>query len=112
MATHVEIDVDLDEEAIQFELPLTPEVQEDMKARLRPVVTVAQATAPVDTGEYRSKIHLVEEPDGDGTNHVDADAEHSIYVEHGTTQRDRNGHAIHRPHYTLSHALDAAGGDH
>jgi hypothetical protein len=112
MATRVDIDVELDLEAIEFELPLNDEVQADLKARLRPVVTVAQATAPVLTGFYRSQIHLVEEPDGDGTNHVDADADYSIYVEHGTTQRDRNGHAIHRPHYTLSHALDAAGGDH
>lgn len=112
MATHVEIDVEVDEEAIEFELPLDDEVQEDMRARLRPVVTVAQATAPVDTGEYRSKIHLVEEPDGDGTNHVDADAEHSIYVEYGTRQTDRTGRRIHLPHHTLGHALDAAGGDH
>jgi hypothetical protein len=76
------------------------------------VEEIAKATAPVYTGEYRDKIHVVEEPDADGTRHVDADAAHSIYVEHGTRQTDRHGRAIHRPHYTLSHALDAAGGDH
>ncbi|MDX3127291.1 HK97 gp10 family phage protein [Streptomyces scabiei] len=112
MATEVSIDVELDLEAIEFELPLDPEVQADFKDRMKRVEEIAKATAPVDTGEFRDKIHAVEEPDADGTRHVDADAEHSIYVEHGTTQRDRNGHAIHRPHYTLSHALDAAGGDH
>lgn len=112
MATEVSITVEPDYEAIEFELPLTPEVQADLKARMKRVEEIAKATAPVYTGEYRDKIHAVEEPDRDGTRHVDADADHSYYVEHGTTQRDRNGHAIHRPHYTLSHALDAAGGDH
>ncbi|HLU97788.1 MAG TPA: HK97 gp10 family phage protein [Thermobifida alba] len=112
MATRVDIDVELDAEAIEFELPLIDEVQDDLTARMKRVESVAIATAPVYTGEYRDKIHIVDEPDADGTRHVDADADHSYYVEHGTTQRDRNGRAIHRPHYTLSHALDAAGGDH
>jgi len=112
MATLVGIDVEPDYEAIEFELPLDPEVQEDLTARMKRVEAVAIATAPVDTGEFRDNIHIVKEPDADGTRHVDADADHSIYVEHGTTQRDRHGHAIHRPHYTLGHALDAAGGDH
>lgn len=112
MATQVAIDVEIDEEAIQFELPLVAEVQDDFTDRMKRVESVAIATAPVDTGEFRDNIHIVDRPDDDGTRHVDADAEHSIYVEHGTTQRDRNGHAIHRPHYTLGHALDAAGGDH
>lgn len=112
MATRVEITVDIDEEAIHFELPLDPQVQDDFTTRMKRVESVAIATAPVDTGEFRDKIHIVDEPDPDGTRHVDADAEHSIYVEHGTTQRDRNGHAIHRPHFTMIHALDAAGGDH
>lgn len=112
MATRVEIDVDVDEEAIRFELPLDPQVQDDFTTRMKRVEAVAVATAPVDTGEFRDNIHIVDEPDADGTRHVDADAEHSYYVEHGTTQRDRHGRAIHRPHYTMSHALDAAGGDH
>lgn len=112
MATLVEIQVDIDEEAIEFELPLDPQVQDDFTTRMKRVEAVAIVTAPVDTGEFRDKIHIVDEPDPDGTRHVDADADHSIYVEHGTTQRDRNGHAIHRPHFTLGHALDAAGGDH
>ncbi|MFB7707885.1 HK97 gp10 family phage protein [Streptomyces sp. NPDC056105] len=112
MATEVQIEVDIDEEAIQFELPLDDGVQADLKARMDQVVAVAKATAPVLTGAYKESIHRVEEPDDDGTVHVEAGVHYAIYVEHGTTQTDRNGHAIHRPHYTLSHALDAAGGDH
>ncbi|MFM9616857.1 HK97 gp10 family phage protein [Streptomyces turgidiscabies] len=112
MATLVSIDVEIDEEAIQFELPLTDEVQADFRGRMDRVVAVGQATAPVLSGDYKASIHRLEEVDDDGTNHVDADINYAIYVEHGTTQRDRNGHAIHRPHYTLGHALDASGGDH
>jgi hypothetical protein len=112
MATLVEIDVEIDNDAIEFELPLDDDVQADLRARMDRVVVVAKATAPVLSGDFKESIHRVEEVDDDGTNHVDADVDYAIYVEHGTTQRDRNGHAIHRPHYTLSHALDAAGGDH
>ncbi|MFJ6566642.1 HK97 gp10 family phage protein [Streptomyces sp. NPDC091292] len=111
MATRVEIRADVDEEAVRS-LAVSDEVQADMRQRLDRVVEVAQATAPVDTGEYRSKIHRVGGHDNDGTNHVDADAEHSIYVEYGTRQTDRHGRRIHLPHHTLGHALDAAGGDH
>ncbi|WP_416476943.1 HK97 gp10 family phage protein [Streptomyces sp. LKA04] len=112
MATRVEVAVEVDDEAIEFDLPLDDAVQADFTARMKRVESVAVATAPVYTGEFRDNIHIVEQPDPDGTRHVDADAAHSYYVEHGTTQRDRHGRAIHRPHYTLGHALDAAGGDH
>lgn len=112
MATQVEVFVDIDEEAIHFDLPLDDGVQADMRARMDQVVVVAQATAPVLTGDYKKSIHRVKQADDDGTNHVDAAIHYAIYVEHGTTQRDRHGRAIHRPHYTLGHALDAAGGDH
>ncbi|MFI9598933.1 HK97 gp10 family phage protein [Streptomyces sp. NPDC052043] len=111
MATRVSIDVDLDEEAIR-DLAVSGEVQADMRQRMDRVVQVAQETAPVDTGEYRSKIRRMDGHDADGTNHVDAAADHSIYVEYGTRQTDRHGRPIHRPHHTLGHALDAAGGDH
>ncbi|MET8113813.1 HK97 gp10 family phage protein [Streptomyces prasinus] len=112
MATQVEIDVEPDSEAIEFDLPRDDGVQADMRQRMDAVVAVAKATAPVLTGAYQESIHRLAEVDGDGTNHVDAAVDYAYYVEHGTTQRDRNGRAIHRPHYTLSHALDAAGGDH
>jgi hypothetical protein len=111
MSTEVTITVELDEAAIA-RLPLTREVQDDLQSRMDRVVAIAQATAPVLTGRYMESIHRVEEPDADGTVHVDASVDYAIYVEHGTRQVDRNGHSIHRPHYTLSHALDAAGGDH
>jgi len=106
-----DIRIDLDEDAIAG-LVLHPDVQADLGERMGRVVGVAQLTAPVDTGEFRSKIHVVERPDPDGTRHVDADADHSIYVELGTRQTDRYGRRIHLPHHTLGNALDAAGGDH
>lgn len=103
--------IEVDEEAIA-KLPLIFEVQEDFRGRMKKVEEVAVATAPVYTGEFQKSIHLVEQPDADGTWHVDADAPHAYFVEHGTRQTDRNGQSIHPPRYTLSHALDAAGGDH
>lgn len=93
-------------------LALLPEVQEDMRARTDRVVQVAKVTAPVDTGLYRDTIHRVEQPDSDGTNHVDAPVHYAIYVELGTRQTDRTGRLIHLPNHTLGNALDAAGGDH
>lgn len=87
-------------------------VQADLGDRMKRAEAVAKATAPVDTGEYQSKIHVVEQPDLDGARHMDADAEHSIYVELGTRQTDRNGRRIHLPNHTLGNSLDATGGDH
>ncbi|MYR36369.1 HK97 gp10 family phage protein [Streptomyces sp. SID4944] len=87
-------------------------VQADLGDRMKRAEVVAKATAPVDTGEYRSKIHVVEQADPDGTRHMDADADHSIYVELGTRQTDRNGRRIHLPNHTLGNSLDATGGDH
>ncbi len=105
------IRIDLDEDAIAG-LALHPDVQEDFRGRMKRVEEVAIATAPVYSGEFQESIHLVDRPDADGTWHVDADAPHSYFVEHGTRQTDRNGRSIHPPRYTMSHALDAAGGDH
>ncbi|MCX5145086.1 HK97 gp10 family phage protein [Streptomyces sp. NBC_00338] len=104
-------DIDLDEDAIR-DLVFLPEVQADLEGRMDRVVEVGQITAPVLTGDYKKSIHRVKQPGPDGAVHVDASVDYAIYVEHGTTQRDNNGRAIHRPHYTLIHALDAAGGDH
>ena len=111
MSSDVIITVELDEDALHH-LPLSREVQDDLEQRMDRVVDVAKATAPVLTGAYRDSVHRVEEPDPDGTVNVDAAVDYAYFVEHGTRQVDRNGHSIHRPHYTLSHALDAAGGDH
>lgn len=112
MASDVEIEVELDDEAIRFALPLIDEVQADMRLRMDRVVAVGQATAPVLTGAYQESIHRVEEIDDDGTSHVDASVDYAYFVEHGTRQTDRHGRSIHPARHTLSNALDAAGGDH
>ncbi|WP_420032234.1 HK97 gp10 family phage protein [Streptomyces sp. cg28] len=112
MASRVEIDVEIDDEAIQFDLPLVDEVQDDLKGRMDKVVEVAKAIAPVDTGLYRSRISRITEDDPDGVVHVEANTHYAIYVEHGTRQTDRHGRSIHPPRFTLSTALDAASGDH
>lgn len=104
-------EVEINEEAIRG-LALSDEVQADLRARMDKVVDVAKATAPVDTGAYKASIHQVEEPDDDGSRHVDTGVDYAIYVEYGTRVIDRNGRRIHRPHYNLGNALDAAGGDH
>lgn len=111
MSSEVTVTVEIDEEAIAS-LALSRPVQSDLEQRMDRVVQVAQAIAPVDTGRYRSSIHRIPEPDPDGAVSVEANVHYAIYVEHGTRQTDRNGRSIHPPRYTLSTALDAAGGDH
>lgn len=111
MSSEVTIDVEIDEEAIAA-LALSRPVQSDLEQRMDRVVQVAQAIAPVDTGRYKASIHRIPEPGPDGEVSVEANVPYAIYVEYGTRQTDRRGRSIHRPHYTLSHALDAAGGDH
>lgn len=111
MSSQVSIQVDIDDDAIH-NLPHTREVQDDLARRMDAVVQVAQAIAPVDTGRYRASIHRVPEPGPDGEVFVEANVPYAIYVEHGTRQTDRHGRSIHPPRYTLSNALDAAGGDH
>jgi len=111
MTPQVHIEVDVDEDAIA-RLAYSRDVQDDLEGRMDRVVEVAQAIAPVRTGRYQESIHRVEEPGPDGEVFVEANVPYAIYVEHGTRQTDRNGHSIHPPRYTLSTALDAAGGDH
>jgi hypothetical protein len=111
MSSEVSIDVFVDEDALH-DLPHTDVVQHDLAQRMDRVVEVAQSIAPVDTGRYKASIHRVPEPGADGEVFVEANVPYAIYVEHGTRQTDRNGRSIHPPHYTLSTALDAAGGDH
>jgi hypothetical protein len=111
MSSEVHVDVQLDEEAIH-NLRYTRAVQADLEQRMDRVAQVAQAIAPVDTGRYKASIHRVPQPGPDGEVSVEANVPYAIYVEHGTRQTDRNGRAIHPPRYTLSTALDAAGGDH
>ena len=109
--TEVTVDVQLDEDAIH-NLVHSRQVQADLEQRMDAVVQTAQAIAPVDTGRYKASIHRVPQPGPDGEVHVEANVPYAIYVEHGTRQTDRHGRSIHPPRYTLSTALDAAGGDH
>jgi hypothetical protein len=111
MSTEVTVTVELDEDAIH-NLPRSRTVQDDLAQRMDRVVEVAQAIAPVYTGRYKASIHRVPEPGPDGEVYVEASVPYAIYVEHGTRQTDRHGRSIHPPRYTLSTALDAAGGDH
>ncbi|MGV9278056.1 HK97 gp10 family phage protein [Streptomyces griseosporeus] len=111
MSSDIHVEVDVDEEAIA-RLALAREVQADLEARMDRVVQVAQAIAPVRTGRYRASIRRVPGSGPDGEVSVEANVHYAIYVEHGTRQTDRTGRAIHPPRYTLSTALDAAGGDH
>lgn len=104
------MDVILDQRAIDA-LALDAQVQQDLRRRADRVVAQAKATAPVDTGAYRASIRRLDLPDADGAVTVTSDLPYAIYVEHGTRQTDRNGRAIHRPHFTLTNALDASGGD-
>lgn len=104
-------EVEVYQEAIES-LALHPEVQADLRARMDRVVQAGQAIAPVLSGAYRASIHRVEEPDPDGTVSVIANVHYAIYVEHGTRQTDRHGRSIHPARFTLTTALDAAGGDH
>jgi len=111
MSSEVTVTVEIDEEAIAS-LALSRPVQSDLEQRMDRVVQVAQAIAPVDTGRYKTSIHRIPEPGPDGEVSVEANVHYAIYVEHGTRQTDRDGRSIHPPRYTLSTALDAAGGDH
>lgn len=109
--TQVRVEVELDEDAIH-NLPHSRAVQDDLEQRADRVVETGQAIAPFRTGRYMESIHRVEVPGADGVVHVEASVDYAYYVEHGTRQTDRHGRSIHPPHYTLSTALDAAGGDH
>jgi hypothetical protein len=63
------------------------------------VLDYAVSIAPVDTGEYKSKLRLVELESGW---RIEALAPHSIYVEFGTRKM--------AAYHTLAVALDAAKG--
>jgi hypothetical protein len=109
--TQVRVEVELDEDAIH-NLPHTRAVQDDLEKRADRVVETAKGIAPVDTGRYKASIHRLPDAGPDAEVSVEANVYYAIYVEHGTRQTDRHGRSIHPPRYTLSTALDAAGGDH
>jgi hypothetical protein len=74
-------------------------VRADLHERADRVVQVAQATAPVDTGRYRSSIHKEDGPDGSVL--IASNVDYAVYLEFGTRRM--------RAFRTLGSALDAAG---
>lgn len=79
---------------------LDPVAREAIRVRAARVLSYAKASAPVDTGEYRDSIHMVELPSGGFR--IIATAPHAIYVEFGTSKM--------AAYHTLAVALDAAKG--
>jgi hypothetical protein len=77
-----------------------PVAQERVRVRALRVLSYAKGSAPVDTGEYRDSIHMLELPSGGFR--IQADAPHSIFVEFGTSRMSA--------YHTLAVALDAAKG--
>lgn len=74
-----------------------PGVAADLKRRMQPVLAAAQASAPVDSGEYRDSLDLwAEEHPTRSVVHVGSRAKHGLVVE--------------ASHGTLARALDSAGG--
>lgn len=57
------------------------EMKAAMKRALEPAVREAQRLAPVDTGEYRNSIKVVEDSDG---MRLVADDPKAVYIEFGT----------------------------
>lgn len=72
-----------------------PGVRADLARRMDAVESVAEATAPVDSGEHKSRIHRESATTDRAVERVVADADHSLAVE------ARTGH--------LARALNAAG---
>jgi hypothetical protein len=77
-----------------------PVAQARVRVRAVRVLDYAKGSAPVDTGEYRDSIHMVELPSGGFR--IQADAPHAIFVEFGTSKM--------AAYHTLAVALDAAKG--
>lgn len=84
----------------EWEIPVGRAADPGVKRKAELVFAYALVTAPVDTGEYKSKIRLVDLPGGGYR--VEALADHSRYVEWGTSKM--------KAYHTLATALDAAKG--
>lgn len=70
-------------------------VRDDLTRRMQPVEAYAVGNAPVETGEYRDKIHIVQDTTDRVAVRLVADAPHSLVVEAATGN--------------LARALDQAG---
>jgi hypothetical protein len=78
------------------ELLHSSEVRDDLTRRATPVLAVAQASAPVESGAYRDSLRIEQATTDRAVVRVIADVDHGLVVEAKTG--------------TLARALDAAGG--
>lgn len=85
-------------QAAEKEIQNSAGVQSDLKARAARVLGMAQAIAPVESGEYRDNLHVEEFTNARGVKcvRVTSGTDHDIYVEADSG--------------TLARALDAAKG--
>lgn len=84
----------------------SPEMRAEMRRRAEKVKTVAEATAPVESGEYKSSFRVTSGARGGirkdrAYGRVTNTAPHAFYVEYGTSKTPA--------HSTLRNALRAAG---
>lgn len=84
----------------------SPQMRAEMRRRAEKVKVVAEATAPVDSGEYKSSFRVTSGARGGirkdrAYGRVTNTAPHAFYVEYGTSKTPA--------HHTLRHALSAAG---
>lgn len=84
----------------------SPEMRAEMRRRAEKVKAAAEATAPVDSGEYKASFKVTSGARGGfrkdrAYGRVTNTAPHAFYVEYGTSST--------RAHHTLRRALRAAG---
>lgn len=73
-----------------------PGLRADLTTRAERVLAAAKASAPVDSGEYRDSLHIVDDTTDRAVVRVGSSAPHGLLVEMKTGN--------------LARALDAAGG--
>ncbi len=83
----------------------SPEMRAEMRRRAEKVKRAAEATAPVDSGEYKTSFRVTSGARGGfkkdrAYGRVTNTAPHAFYVEYGTSKTPA--------HHTLRRALDAA----
>lgn len=79
------------------ELLAAPEVRAELTRRMERVLDKARETAPVDTGDYRDKLQILQDTTDRAVVRVGSTSNHAWIVESNTGN--------------LSRALDEAGGD-
>ncbi|OLT13005.1 hypothetical protein BJF79_03640 [Actinomadura sp. CNU-125] len=84
----------------------SPEMQAEMRRRAEKVAATAEATAPVDSGDYKGSFQVTSGPRGGvrknrAYGRVTNTSNHAVYVEYGTSRTPARS--------TLRDALRAAG---